>query len=144
MKRLKQSELSAFRDEMLKKQNGLCALQNIPIEEGQAVLDHIHGSSGRVRAVLSRNANAIEGRILSFIGRLKGKPDPVQFLKDLIQYWEADYSHNPIHPTEKIPEEIHRLKLKRKLKKLKSKTHIEKTKQEIKEMNAIIKKKLNE
>lgn len=142
MKRLKTKEISDYRDKLLKEQNNLCGLQNIPIEEGQAVLDHNH-TDGFIRSVLSRNANAIEGRILSLIGRLKGTPEPIQFLKDLIQYWEQDYSHHPYHPNHKLEQEKEKTKLKRKLKKLKSKHHIEKTKQEIKdltdEINIILK-----
>ncbi len=142
MKRLKTKEISEVRETMLNEQNGLCGLQNIPIEDGQAVLDHCH-TEGHVRTVLSRNANAIEGRILSLIGRLKGKPEPIEFLKALIAYWEDDYSSNPIHPTHLLSEEKERKKLKKKLKKLKSKTHIDRTKVKIKELDSIIKQKLD-
>lgn len=138
MHRLKSKNIKKYREDLLKKQKGMCGLQNIKIEIDQAVLDHDH-TTGHIRTVLSRNANSIEGRILSFIGRLKGSPDPIQFLKKLIQYWEYDYSNNPLHPTHKLPEEIQRLKLKRKLKKLKSKKFIDKTKQEIKDLNLKIK-----
>jgi len=142
MKRLKTKEIAPLRDQMLKEQNGLCGLQQIPVERGQEVLDHDH-IDGRVRTVLSRNANAIEGRILNLIGRLKGRPDPVEFLQSLIDYWETDYSDKPLHPTHKLDEEIKRLKLKRKLKKLKMASAKERTKAEIKILDEIIKEKLS-
>lgn len=136
--RLKGKDLSAFRQTMYDEQNGICPLLGTHIEPDQMVLDHDH-VTGHIRSVLSRNTNSIEGRILSFIGRLKGDVDPVEFLKRLIEYWEKDYSHNPIHPSEKTPEEKERLMLKRKLKKLKAPHAINRTKERIAELNAIIK-----
>lgn len=143
MHRLKQKEIAGYRDKLFKEQNGICALQKIPIEKEQAVLDHCH-SEGHVRTVLSRNANAIEGRILSLIGRLKGKPDPIEFLKSLIEYWEQDYSNNPYHPNHLLEEEKERKKLRKKLKKLKSPKFKEKTKLEIKALTEIINEKLGD
>lgn len=132
-----------YRLRILKEQNYICPLCETKIEPEEAVLDHLHGDTGNIRSVLHRSCNASEGRILTFAGQRCRSDNPLKFLKNLVKYWEKDFTDNPIHPSEKIPEEVERLKLKRKLKKLKSESFIIKTKNEIKELDLIIKQKLN-
>lgn len=143
-RRLKPKELEQYRNDLLVKQNYICPLCETEIAPDEAVLDHLHGGTGNIRSVLHRSCNASEGRILNFAEKRCRSDDALKFIKNLVKYWEADFTDNPIHPSERIPEEKERLKLKRKLKKLKSKSHIEKTKQEIKRLNQVIKEKLGE
>lgn len=143
MHRLKNNELESYRLKLLKEQNYICPLCETTITVDEAVLDHQHGGTGNIRAVLHRSCNSSEGRILTFASKRCRSDDPVKFIKNLLSYWDKDFTDNPVHPSEKIPEEIQRLKLKRKLKKLKSESHIKKTKEEIVVLNKIIKEKLD-
>ena len=138
MNRLKGKEKDEYRVKRLAEQNNICTLCGNHIAEDEAVLDHDH-DSGLIRDVLHRSCNSSEGRILAFAYKRCRADDPMTFIKNLVAYWQADYSANPLHPGHKLPEEEERLKLKRKLKKLKSPKHIEKTKARITELTALIK-----
>ncbi len=144
MKRLTKKQKEEWRDYLWGKQKGLCALCGTYIsrenEKGndEAVLDHDH-ETGHIRSVLHRSCNASEGSILQFADKRCRSEDPKLFLITMVKYWEADYSHLPFHPGHKLPEEDERLKLKRKLKKLKSPKHIQKTKDRIKELDELVK-----
>lgn len=62
MKRLKQSEVSKTRAELLKQQGSCCAICGRECIASEAVLDHCH-KGGYIRAVLHRGCNAMLGKI---------------------------------------------------------------------------------
>lgn len=97
--------------------NPKCPLCSKRILKRDAVLDHCH-DTGHIRGVLHRNCNSIEGRILQWarrsgIGR-------VEFLYSLLDYWDWDYSDNPIHPTHLTPKEKEIKRLRKLVKKCKT------------------------
>lgn len=121
MMKLKHTEKAEYREMLLQKQGGVCALCENVINEGQATLDHDHGS-GHCRMVLCRNCNSIEGRILHWAKRT-GSPIEA-WLTNLMWYWNQDWTDNPVYPTHKtyIEKEI------AKLRKIKKKVKLHKTK----------------
>lgn len=116
--RLTVKEKAKFRDKLLKEQKGLCPLCGTEILPGEETLDHDH-KSGKVRRVLHRSCNQTEGRILSWIKRSRAT-DYLEFLHNLVRYWEEDYSDMPEHPSHRNEYEKEMSKLKGKLRKLKS------------------------
>ncbi|HCH6797455.1 TPA: hypothetical protein NK990_003902 [Vibrio parahaemolyticus] len=96
MKVLKQRELAEYRKELLEKQNGKCALCKQPLSLDEAVADHDH-STGHIRSVLHGHCNRLEG---VFFGWLRGcSVSAIQWLANLMHYWQQDYSDNPIYPS---------------------------------------------
>lgn len=95
--RIKYTEVAAHREKLLKKQRGICPLCRLEIEPDNAALDHCH-DTGHVRAVLHKQCNRVEGRVLRW-ARRTGKTDPDTYLRNLLRYWKRDFSNNPIHPT---------------------------------------------
>jgi len=106
---LKGKDVKALRDKLLEDQGGICPLCKMPINEGEATLDHQHKTAseeigvqgaGLVRGVLCRNCNSAEGGILSKYKRagvyLKDYP---QFLRNLADYLEQE-NLQYIHPKE--------------------------------------------
>ena len=118
--RLKPKEVPDIRKRLLKAQNNICPLCGCTIRPDQAVLDHDH-ETGRVRAVLHRQCNQVEGRVLSWTSRTGQSTTAYQFLKRMLSYWEQDYEQNPLHPTYKSDIEQEITRLKRKERKMKSK-----------------------
>ncbi|MCW8887957.1 MAG: endonuclease domain-containing protein [Gammaproteobacteria bacterium] len=116
--RLKQSEIKQYREALLKEQKYKCPLCNTRILKSEATLDHDH-ETGKIRQVLHRSCNQSEGRILSWANRSRGK-DPKEFVRNLVKYWEVEYSGNPDHPQHLSESERELAALKRKLKRLKS------------------------
>lgn len=131
--RIKPKEVPDIRKRLLRSQNNRCPLCGGIIRPDQAVLDHDHGT-GRIRAVLHRQCNQVEGRVLSWTSRTGQQVTPYQFLRNMLTYWEQEYEDNPIHPTHKSEIEHEILKLKRKEKKLKSKAGKAKVRQQINEI----------
>lgn len=121
--KLKTKEIKAYRAKLLKQQKGMCALCGEPILEGEDTLDHCH-DTGNIRKVLHRSCNQSEGRIKSWIKRSRAT-DSLLFLRNLLLYWESDYSENPIHPTHLSENQKEIQRLKKRMKKVKT----EKTKQ---------------
>ena len=97
-RRLSQSDIARERDKLWRAQDRVCPLCNKEIKKDQAVLDHNH-DNGHVRAVLHRQCNHAEGRILDWIKRTGKHNDPLEYLESLVEYWKEDYSRNPLHPT---------------------------------------------
>lgn len=62
MRKLKTTEVAAYRAIKLAEQDGKCALCKLPCSYPQAVLDHDH-STGAVRGVLHRGCNALLGKV---------------------------------------------------------------------------------
>lgn len=132
-RRLKQSDVAKEREDLWRKQNRICPLCQKEITKDQAVLDHNH-DSGHVRAVLHRQCNHAEGRILDWIKRTGKQNDPLEFLEALVAYWKEDYSKNPLHPTHKTEQEKEIAQLKKKLKTLKTDKGKQKYRDRIKEL----------
>lgn len=96
MLRIKPSELKKFRTDQWERQNKICPLCSKEILPEESVMDHDH-KNGNVRRVLHRSCNMVEGKILSYCKRSKSD-DPVDFLQNLIRYWQTDFSSEPEHP----------------------------------------------
>lgn len=120
MKRLKQNDIPQYRKILLDKQHGKCGITGLPIKS--PVLDHDH-SSGHVRAVLEREINSFEGKVVNAyrrFGRHLGVPIG-ELLTGLLRYWDRDYSNMPLHPKHKTPEDKLRSLYKKKIRTLKTK-----------------------
>jgi predicted amidophosphoribosyltransferase len=96
--KLKVSQIKAYRETAVRKQKGICPLCKEELRPEDAVLDHCH-KTGKVRKALHRSCNAAEGRILHWAGVRSRGDDPVEFVGNLMKYWKADYSGNPLHHT---------------------------------------------
>ena len=104
MIRLKPKEIKELREKLLIEQDRLCGLCQEPLHPDEAVLDHSH-QSGRIRKVLHRGCNVLEGVIAN--NAVRNKITPNRLLKicmNLLNYLttaEIDI----LHPTHKTPEE---------------------------------------
>lgn len=122
--KLHTKDIKAYRDKQLKKQKGICPILGTKIQPGQEALDHNH-KTGHCRMVLDRQANALEGKIINALSRFIRNPDDFAgVLERLVEYWEGDYTANPLHPKYLIQEE----KELRRLKKLKKSVKKDETK----------------
>ena len=97
MGRLAAKDIAAYREKLLKKQKGICPLCKTPILEGEAALDHDHGT-GHIRMVLHLSCNSAEGRVIRWASRNRAAT-PQEFLRNLLKYWAKDYTKNPEHHT---------------------------------------------
>lgn len=116
--RLKPKEVPDLRKRLLAAQRGICPICGKSILPKDAVLDHDH-ETGRCRQVLHRQCNSAEGRILYWLRR-SGVTDPLNFIRNLANYWEADYIDNAIHPSHRSREEKEIAALKKQMKRMKS------------------------
>lgn len=129
LKQLKKSDITTIRNDILKKQNGLCAISKVKItDETGYSLDHQHkflretngeDGAGCIRGVLSRNMNVLEGKIWNNTSRYlkpKNVQERIDFLKSLVAYYEQG-TYDLIHPDEKVKEKILSKKNYNKLKK---------------------------
>lgn len=93
------ADVKRVKDRLAKEQNGIDPILKEPFKETQ-VCDHDH-TTQHVRAALNRNSNAFEGKVFNAWVRclkwLSDKPLP-EILRNLAEYYEQDYSHNPLHP----------------------------------------------
>ena len=102
MTRLKTTEIKDYREELLKKQNGLCGLCGEKITD-DAVLDHNH-ETGHIRSVLHRGCNALEGIITNNLARNRiGKSRLEAIFSNYFNYIQKQQIH--LHPTHRTPEE---------------------------------------
>lgn len=103
--KLKTTQVKPYREKMYAEQSGRCAITHYPISLEKAVLDHDH-STGKVRGVLSRGANALLGKIENNFKRYGLTfPEVAALGKNLGTYLSRNYDHNPLHPTHKTDEE---------------------------------------
>ncbi len=93
-------DIRTYRDSMLIEQDGRCAVSFLPLDINNSTLDHDH-FTGRVRGCLQSEYNLLEGRYLKLYkkARLKEKynVDFPEFLINLGEYLQRDYSHMPLH-----------------------------------------------
>jgi hypothetical protein len=100
MKKLKHSEIPEVRNLLLEYQDGIDPITKLKITD--PVLDHQH-DGGFVRATLQREVNAFEGKVFNAYKRYIKHLDVSleETLIGLMEYWQMDYSENPIHPAHK-------------------------------------------
>jgi len=127
--KIKSKDVKAIREGMHADQNGICTLCTRPIKKEHATLDHCH-DTGHIRSVLHSGCNWGEGLVGE--GASKAGMSKKGFLKAVLDYWEKDYSHNPIHHTHKNKEEKAVLSEIRALKKRMYKAKRASTKQRLK------------
>lgn len=99
---LTHKSLQTWKATQFDKQQGVCALCGLPLDSvGKANADHNH-HTGHMRGLLHPLCNSIlEGKFagLMFRAGLKGRADFPTVLRNLADYWEQDYSEQPIHPS---------------------------------------------
>lgn len=124
MKKLKQADIPAVRDELLAKQKYICPITGRNLRGVSSVnlcVDHCH-TSGIVRAVLPRAINGLEGKVkvlLQRFGGLKatdvaGQAKLLHALADYLMLHRVPQT-NYIHPSHKTDDEkrVHRNKVAR-------------------------------
>ena len=136
--KLKYGEIAPFREELYKKQGGLCPLCKLHIPKEEAVLDHDH-VSGHIRGVLHASCNSLEGIIANY---LRSRSAPLrksggleEFLLNLFKYLKRDYSDNPFHPKHKTDEDRLAKEYRRRLKAAKTEATKQKYKQLLENLN---------
>ncbi len=99
---LTQKSLQVWKTTQFNKQQGKCALCGLPLDSvGKANADHNH-YTGHMRGLLHGLCNSVlEGKVAGLIYRagLKGRVDFPTVLRNLADYWEQNYSEQPIHPS---------------------------------------------
>jgi hypothetical protein len=104
MVRLKTTQVKEHRETLLQEQKGLCGLCGEPISPEEAVLDHNH-KSGRVRKVLHRGCNVIEGVIANNAVRNRISTERLKAIcENLIPYLLTSET-DILHPTHRTAEE---------------------------------------
>ena len=131
--KLPQKELASLRKELWLKQECICPVCGTEILEHEAVLDHDH-DTGHIRMVLHRNCNQIEGRVKQWSKRNGKGAHPKTILSRILLYWGMDFTKNPIHPSHKTENEREVLKLKRRMKTLKTQAAKDRYAEKIKEL----------
>ena len=93
------AEIKKFKEEQVKKQNGIDPILGIPFPKGNICQDHCH-STQHCRCALHFQSNAWEGKVINAyvrcLGWLTDVPLPT-LLRNLANYLEQDYSMNPYH-----------------------------------------------
>ena len=120
--RIKPADLKAIRTALIRKQEGLCPLcerELSYIKPQQRCVDHNHAktgaAAGAIRGVLCSNCNGNEGRIRRRVLCAKGHLSELEWLKNLVAYWEEHQENQTgyIHHTYKTAEEERLLKNKK-------------------------------
>ena len=116
MHRLTASSLAAWREQLITRQAGKCALCGDPFtDKNPGVADHCH-KTGTMRKVLHRGCNAALGHVENNA--------PRYFLTDLVKLarWASclasylyarQYEDNPLHPTHRTEDQKRELTNKR-------------------------------
>ena len=103
MNRIKPKDIKPLREQILREQQGLCAICHEPVAVTEAVLDHDH-TTGYIRAVLHRGCNAFIGHIEN--NQKRNRITATRLNQILTNYQFYVNSHRLIvHPTHKTPEE---------------------------------------
>ena len=110
-KKLKYNELKDVRERLHTEQNGVCPILKIEMSLSDAVVDHKHVKKGEtigdngvglIRGCIHKNANTVEGKILSSYRRYGIEKTGVslpEFLRNLADYLEQEPLPY-IHPVE--------------------------------------------
>lgn len=102
MTRIKTTEIKNYREELLKRQNGFCALCGDRILDNP-VLDHDH-KTGYIRGVLHRGCNAFLGNIENNLARNQiGESRLRSIFNNFFRYIQQQHPH--LHPTHRTEEE---------------------------------------
>ena len=108
--KLARTAMRAWVAGQLKKQGGLCAICQTPIDlkiKGEGVVDHDH-DDGEIRGVLHRSCNAAEGKIANAAGAWGAKsmkyPDIIAFLEKTLTYLKSEGT-GFLYPMHKTPDE---------------------------------------
>lgn len=112
--RLTRTQLTAFREEQLKFQNGKCELCTEPVDS--PVLDHCH-KTGTIRGVLCRGCNAMLGHIENNAPRnkLTNLTKLARWAYNLVTYISKyrAYPRTELHPSHRTADEKRELRNKR-------------------------------
>jgi len=105
VRRLKTTEVSIVRYELLQKQGSTCGLCKLPCTTLDAVLDHDH-STGAVRGTLHRTCNALLGKVENNYKRY-GVKNLGAFCAGLAGYLQSHRTNltGLLHPTFKTEDE---------------------------------------
>ena len=100
---LKYKDIPKIREELAKKQNGICPICKKEIKD--PVLDHSHqkknGGTGLCRGAICLNCNSILGKVENMCKRYLISNEELPFvLKNMSEYLQAPHT-NYLHPTEK-------------------------------------------
>lgn len=93
------AEIKKYKEQQIKKQNGIDPILGIPFPKGNICQDHDHFTQ-HCRGALHFQSNAFEGKVINAyvrcLGWLTDVPLPT-ILRNLADYLEADYSSAPYH-----------------------------------------------
>lgn len=114
MRKLKQTQVKAVREDLASKQGNRCGLCKTVMTPDMQVLDHNH-TTGAIRGVLCRNCNGIEGKIYNLANRAKRIHTVDWYIKRLLEYWETHSKpqYELMYPTHKTEEDKRLLRNKR-------------------------------
>jgi hypothetical protein len=107
MKQLKQKDVKQIREELLKKNDGICPILKIPLDPSDAALDHAHQDSeisetveGQIRSTIHKYANSLEGTMRSRFRR-SGVASYIAFEEFLLNLYEylMEYREPLLHPS---------------------------------------------
>lgn len=106
MRKLKASEVAAFRRELWEQQGRRCRITGQPLAWEDAVLDHDH-TTGEVRGVLARGSNSMLGKIENHmrIAKLTNPATLSRFLAGVVQYISQQEYTGVMYPTHKTDED---------------------------------------
>lgn len=113
MRKLKNAEIKAVREQMLEQQSGRCAVCMLPATPATVVLDHDH-RTGAVRGALHRGCNSLLGKIENNAARY-GVRDIGAFTNGVAGYLRRNLTNwsGLLHPLHKTEEEKRELRNKR-------------------------------
>lgn len=106
LRKLKQSEIAAWRAQQRLDQNGICPISGWGLDATGIAADHCH-KTGMMRATLPTWVNAQLGRIENAANRVGGGTYAPDFLRKCADYIEYHSRHPSfvLHPTFKTPDE---------------------------------------
>lgn len=110
MRKLKRTEVNAFKQGLHKKQKGVCplCLRELPKELSKCALDHNH-ETGEVRGLLHMGCNKVEGSVYHAMatwgGLGKDYTKAIPFLERLSEYMKSA-GEGVIYHLHKSPEEV--------------------------------------
>ena len=106
IRQITRHEVSAIREQISAKQKHICPLCGSSLKQKRPAMDHDH-ETGFLRGVLCVNCNGMEGKIKHYATRAKGNLTFIEWLKNLMQYYE--YHSTPryplLHPEHKTEEQ---------------------------------------